>query len=97
MSDFGKDKIVVSRSNYSPKDGERVYFVDWDAFVEVFEYDPTDIFDAILVKMGNCFKTEEAARENVEEMQSRFGQLLHYAEELRGNRGGHDEMETADI
>lgn len=97
MSDFEKERSIVSKRNYYPKDGELVYFVDWDAFVECFEYDPMDIFDAILVKMGNCFKTEEAARDSVEEMQSRFGQLLHYAEELSRKRGGHDEMETAAI
>ena len=84
-------------SNYYPKDGELVYFVDWDAFVECFEYDATHVFDAILVKMGNCFKTEEAARDNVEEMQSRFGQLLRYAEELSRKRDGYDEMETKTV
>ena len=97
MSDFEKDKIVVSRSNYYPKDGEHVYFVNWDCFICGFYYDPTNVFDAILVKMGNCFKTEKAAADNVEEMQSRFGQLLHYAKALSRKRGGHDEMETAAI
>lgn len=86
----------MKRKYYPPK-GEHVYFVNWDCFICGFDYDPTNVFDAILVKMGNCFKTEEDAADNVEEMQSRFGQLLHYAEELSRKRGGHDEMETAAI
>ena len=87
----------MSRSNYYPKDGELVYFVDWDAFVKCFKYDQTNVFYSMLVKMGNCFQTEDAARDNVGEMQSRFGQLLHYAEELSRKRDGYDEMETKTV
>lgn len=68
LSKLLSGKYAIKRKPWKPKEGERYYFVSMNEGVLSDTSDNVTV-DALLYKIGNCYKTKEEAEANYKKWQ----------------------------